>query len=86
LQAANFTAAGLMSYYDLVRWDWTFSPLLASWSFPLHDAFLLPHAWHTPGLVLTLHFAFALGLLVSLNGLRRALWSRPTEPSTPPTD
>ena len=82
-QAAEFAAAGLSNYYDLVRWHWAFSPLFASWGFPLHDAFLLPHAWRTPGLVLSLHAVFALGLCASLNGLRRALSNSSSEPSPP---
>lgn len=61
-RAQEFAAAGVDGYYDLVRWDWRFSPLVAHWSFPVRDAFLLPHAMARPGLVLALFGLFAVGL------------------------
>ena len=79
-QAEAFAAAGAPDYYDLVRWDWRFSPLVASWTFPVQDAFLLPHAWRQPGLVLALHGGFAAGVGVSAWRIAGVLRSR--EPAT----
>lgn len=72
-RAEEFAAVGVSSYYDLVRWDWRFSPLVASWSFPVKDAFLLPHALRLPGVVLGLHAGFACGLVFASWRLRGAL-------------
>jgi len=78
-RAQEFAAVGAGSYYDLIRWDWRFSPLVAHWSFPVKDGFLLPYALRTPGLVMALHGAFAVLLTVSASRIAALLAAAPVE-------
>jgi hypothetical protein len=75
-QAEAFAASGIANYLDLIRWDWRFSPLVATWSFPVKDYFLLPHAVRQPGLVLTLYGVWSLLLAVSVFRIGRGLQPR----------
>jgi hypothetical protein len=65
-RAAEYAAAGQSGYYDLVRWDWRFSPIVRWWQFPVKDFFLLPHAIARPGFVLALYGLCTAGLVVSV--------------------
>lgn len=65
-----FTGQGMKSEYDLIRWDWDYSPVFAYWSFPVKDYFLLSRAFHNPGTILVFFMIAFAGILLSCHGIR----------------
>ena len=57
--------AGITHPYDLLRWEWKFSPLLAYWGFPTKDYLMLPYAIRQPGVVLGTYVIAATGCIIS---------------------
>jgi len=71
LNPGQFASKGPNGYYELMRWNWSFAPVVRYWAFPMKDYFLLRHALEFPGLVLGLFGVFMTGFLVSVVGLWR---------------
>jgi hypothetical protein len=73
LHADEIRARGVVNYYELVRWDPTYAPLVRYWGFPAKDDWLVLHALSRPGLVLALCALWAVGLGIGVVGLRRVV-------------
>jgi len=65
----SFLGEGVASDKELWRWHWSYAPLLRYWVFPIKDYFFVLHALRKPGLVLSLYFLWALGLVLQTRRL-----------------
>jgi len=63
LNQPAFLKLGINNYYELLRWDWQSSPLLAYWHFPVKDYFMLPYAIMQPGVVLIIYAVVCVGFI-----------------------
>jgi len=70
---ASFLERGFTDFNDVMRWDWTQSPLLTFWSQPHNHYLFITRAFKTPGLILAIYLFFAAGFSFSCYRLWRVV-------------
>ncbi len=65
MHSSALIEVGITHPYDLLRWEWKFSPLIAYWKFPIKDYFMLPYAIQKPGVILSLYILVTTGCIIS---------------------
>lgn len=60
-------------WFQALRWDWSYAPIVDWWTFPTRETLLLAHAVTRPGVVLGLLLAALALTVASAVGLSRAL-------------